>query len=377
MIKEETLKAMMPYLTTEYGNPSSIDKMGVRAKAAIEKSRKDIAGHIGCLPKEIIFTSGGSEANNIIIKSLLFNKTYQEQGGAILTTKIEHHSILEAAYDMGRLGCKVKYIPVDSFGLIHLSDVEQIMEENKVDLIAISSCNNEIGTMQNIEGIYNLIQKQKDNRPLLHVDNVQGMAHLPYSYLAGICDSFSFSGHKFGAPKGIGGLYLNKSVDIHGLISGGGQEYGLRAGTENVAGIVGMAAAMDNHTMADNDRVAHLTDLLYELIMDIDGSQMNSFYHDLRVPGIVNISFRGVDSEALMMMLEQRGVIVSAGSACTAGAHDPSHVLRGINISDEYLHGTIRISLGDQNTKKDVKYIAIVLAEAVQMMQMQDWGDIQ
>ncbi|MEG1502095.1 MAG: cysteine desulfurase family protein [Synergistaceae bacterium] len=371
-IKPETLEEMLPYFLVEYGNPSSIDRLGKRAKSAVEKSRKYISGRIGCKPTELIFTSGGSESNNMAIKGATSYENQEEAN--IITTSIEHHSVTQSVINCKFNGDSVTMLPVDAFGLINMSQLKDSIQPN-TSLVTISVCNNEIGTIQDIKAIYKIICDYGKNRPLFHVDAVQGMAHLPYNSFVGKCDMFSFSGHKFGAPKGVGGLYISEKVNIDPLIYGGRQEFSMRAGTENVAGIVGMAAAMKNHSEGDNQRVGILTDHLYEGLIDIEGCQLNSFYKSRRVPGIVNASFSCVGAESLLIALEQKGVIVSAGSACTSDSNESSHVLRGIGLTEEYINGTIRISLGDYNTKKEVDFIIETIAEVVPYLRQQKWRD--
>lgn len=369
-MKPKTVQAIERYIKGIDGNPSSLDAYGKKARDAVEECRAEIAAKCGCVNEEIIFTSGGSESNNLAIRGTFHNA---EALPNVVTVPIEHESVLRAARSIQGYPYygKTRYASVDAFGLVNPEDILELVDENTT-CVSVSVCNNELGVMQDIDQIYQGLKQIGEHRPLFHVDAVQGMAHLPYHYFVGKCDMFSFSGHKIGAPKGIGGLYvsLDAKNKIIPQITGGGQEMGMRAGTENTLGIIGLAAAMENHTQEDNDMVADLTNMLYERLIDIDGSQINTFYKDLSVPGIINISFQGVEAESLLIALEQNGILVSAGSACSAATHDPSHVLEAIGLSDEFKYGTIRISLGDFNTKEDVNYIAETIPKVVRFLRM-------
>lgn len=366
-MKPETIKAISDYMNDTDGNPSSLDAYGKKARNTVEKCREKIARACGCATDEMFFTSGGSESNNLAIRGALFKKQNMRFPN-IVTVPTEHESVLRTARNVIYYPFygEVKYAPVDAFGLVKTRDVIELIDE-RTACVSVSVCNNELGVIQDIGAIYDQILSIGENRPLFHVDAVQGMAHLPYDSFTGKCDMFSYSGHKIGAPKGIGGIYVSRYAQdrVAPQITGGNQELGMRAGTENTMGIVGLAAALEHHTQEDNEHVSYLTNMLYEKLIDIDNSQINTFYKDLSVPGIINISFKGIEAEALLIALEQNGILVSAGSACAAATHDPSHVLEAIGLSDEFKYGTIRISLGDSNTEEEVEYIAETLPKVV------------
>lgn len=354
-IKTEVLNEMMPYLTTEYGNASSLYSVGRKAKKAIEKARSQVAELINCDPHEIYFTGSGSESDNTALKGFAYAN--KEKGNHIITSKIEHHAILESCETLERQGFEVSYIGVDENGVINLEELQQEIRPTTI-LISIMAANNEIGTIQPIEKIAKIAH---DRNIIFHTDAVQAIGNMPIDVQKMNIDMLSLSGHKINAPKGIGALYIKNGVQVEKYINGGHQERNQRAGTENVAGIVGLGKACEiaNKNMTTHIRYLsklrdyYLTKLQKEMPekFRINGEMEN------RLPGNANISFKGIDSSELIFKLDERGICVSSGSACSSGNVEPSHVLTAINVPEEYLNSAIRTTFGDNNTFEQVDYL--------------------
>ena len=352
--RPEVLEKMLPYFTEHYGNPSSIHGVGRDARRAIENARRQVAEALGAQPREIYFTAGGSESDNWAIRCA--SKALAKKGKHIITSQIEHHAVLHTCEYMEKQGYEVTYLPVDGEGRVSVEDVKKAIRPDTV-LISIMAANNEIGTLQPIREIG---QAAHEAGVLFHTDAVQAVGAIPIDVNEWNVDMLSLSGHKFHGPKGIGALYIRKGVKISNLIYGGAQERGLRAGTENLPGIVGLGAAIELAVKELPDytqRMTHLRDKLIDgILSSVPDVRLNG-HRTQRLPGNVNVSVRYVEGEALLMRLDLAGVEASSGSACTSGSLDPSHVLLAIGLPHEIAHGSLRLSLGTENTEADVAYV--------------------
>ena len=361
-LDEEVLKAMLPYLTENYGNPSSIYKIGRENRKAVEEAREKVAKILNCNPTEIYFTSGGSESDNTAIKGIA--KNYKNKGNHIITSKIEHPAVLETCKQLEKEGFEVSYIGVDENGIINLEELKNAIRPTTT-LISIMFANNEIGT---IEPIYEIGKIAKENGIYFHTDAVQAIGNIKIDVQALNIDSLSLSAHKFYGPKGIGALYVRKGVLFERLINGGHQEQSKRAGTENVAGIVGLGKAIElayENLEEKNKKIKELRDYYVESIKEkIPYIKINGDM-EKRLPGNSNISFRFIEGEGLLLNLDLKGIAASSGSACTSGSLDPSHVLLAIGLPHEIAHGSLRISIGKNNTKEEIDYVVENLVEIV------------
>ena len=350
-VSPEVLEAMLPYFTQCFGNPSSIHSTGRDARRVVDAARKQVAAAIGAQPQEIYFTAGGSESDNWAIKGTAFAK--RSKGNHIITSAIEHHAVLHTCAWLEKQGFEVTYLPVDEFGRVRVEDVEKAITDKTI-LITIMAANNEIGTIQPIAEIGKLAH---DKGILFHTDAVQAIGAMPIDVNAMHIDMLSMSGHKFHGPKGIGALYIRKGVKIDQYLHGGAQERGQRAGTENLAGIVGMGKAIEIATQHLEENAARLTVLRDKLIdgilAEIPDVRLNG-HRTQRLPNNVNVSVRYVEGEALLLRLDLAGIAGSSGSACTSGSLDPSHVLLAIGLPHEIAHGSLRLSLGTDTTEAEI-----------------------
>ena len=362
-VKEEVLKEMLPYFSIEYGNPSSIYSIGRKAKKAIEQARIRVASAINCNTKEIYFTGCGSESDNIAIKGIA--NSLREKGNHIITTKIEHHAILNSCKSLEREGFKVTYLNVDSDGLIDLEELKNAITEKTI-LISIMFANNEVGTIQPIEEVGKIAKRYGI---IFHTDSVQAVGNLKIDVQKLGIDLLSMSAHKFYGPKGIGAIYIREGIKCSKLQDGGHQEKDLRAGTENVAGIVGLGKAIElSHQNLDkyNRKLIELRDYYIKEVEDkIPFVKING-HRTKRLPGNINTSFEFIDGEALLLNLDMYGICASTGSACSSGSSNPSHVLLAMGLTDNIARGSLRITLGDENTKEDIDYLVKTLVEVVQ-----------
>ncbi|MBE7020318.1 MAG: cysteine desulfurase NifS [Ruminococcaceae bacterium] len=353
-LKPEVLDEMMPYLTEEYGNPSSIYKYANNSKIAIDCAREKIAKAFNAEPKEIIFTSGASEADNWAIKGIAYS--LRKKGNHIITTKIEHHAVLHTTEFLEKQGYEVTYLDVDENGLISLEQLEAAITDKTI-LISVIFANNEIGTIQPIKEIGEIAKK---HGIYFHTDAVQAVGNVEIDVKDMNIDLMSLTAHKVYGPKGVGALYVKKGVKLYPFIHGGGQEKGRRAGTENVAGIVGFGKAIELATTSIAEKVKKISELrdLYidTVLKEIPYVRLNG-HRTQRLCNNANVSFRYIEGEALLLMLDMAGICASSGSACTSGSLDPSHVLLAIGLPHEIAHGSLRISFGDFNTKDEVYYI--------------------
>ncbi len=359
---EEVVKAMMPYLLENYGNPSSIYKLGRENRKAVEEAREKIAQILNCEPNEIYFTSGGSESDNTAIRGIAYR--YKNKGNHIITSKIEHPAVLETCKQLEKEGFEVSYVGVDEKGMIHLDELKQLIRPTTT-LITIMFANNEIGTIEPIEEIGKMA---KEHDIIFHTDSVQAVGNIKIDVKKLNIDSLSLSAHKFYGPKGIGVLYVKKEIQFHKFINGGHQERNKRAGTENVAGIVGLAKAMElayRDLEEHNRKIKELRDYYVNQIKEkIPYISINGDM-EKRLPGNSNISFRFIEGEGLLLNLDLKGICASSGSACTSGSLDPSHVLLAIGLPHEIAHGSLRISIGKYNTKEEIDYLVENLVEIV------------
>ena len=359
----EVVDAMLPYFTQHYGNPSSIHAIGRDARRALDAARTSVAASIGAQPQEIYFTSGGTESDNWALKGAAF--AGRKKGNHIITSAIEHHAVLHPCQWLEKQGFEVTYLPVDENGLVSPQSVADAIRDNTI-LISIMAANNEIGTIQPIAEIGRIA---REKRILFHTDAVQAVGAIPVDVNAWNVDMLSLSGHKFHGPKGVGALYIRKGVRIDSLLAGGAQERGQRATTENLPGIVGLAKALEiavAHMEENSARLIHMRDRLIKgLLSSIPDTRLNG-HPTLRLPNNVNVSVRYIEGEAQLLRLDLQGICGSSGSACTSGSLDPSHVLLAIGLSHEIAHGSLRLTLGIDNTEEDVDYVLSVMPEIVQ-----------
>lgn len=358
-INTEVLNEMLPFLTTEFGNASSLYTIGRKSKRTIEKARKQVAELINCKQNEVYFTAGGSESDNLALKGFAYAN--KDKGNHIITSKIEHPAILETCEMLEKQGFEVSYINVDENGFIKIEELKKSIKPTTI-LISVMAANNEIGTIQQIEEI---AQIAHDNNIVFHTDAVQAIGNMPIDVTKMGIDMLSISGHKIHAPKGIGALYVKSGVNIEKIINGGHQEKDKRAGTENVAGIVGLGKACEIANKNMDTHIRYLTKLRDYYIKRLQKELPNQFRingsMENRLPGNANISFKGINASELIFKLDEKGMCVSSGSACSSGNPKPSHVLQAINVPEEYLNSAIRTTFGDDNTFEQIDYLVKIL----------------
>ncbi len=364
-MRHSAVEAMLPYMEGDFGNPSSLHSVGQCAAEALGTARKDVAECIGARPCEIYFTSGGSEADN---QAILTCAEYGAANGKkhIISQKTEHHAVLNTLKRLEKFGFEIELLEVDEKGGI---GAEQISEAIRYDtaFVTVMTANNEIGTIMPVKEIADVC---REKGVLFHTDAVQAVGHISVDVKDIDCDMLSLSAHKFGGAKGVGALYVRDGIVPSCLISGGGQERGRRAGTENVAGTVSMAAAL-KEAVSDMERDAvNVTKMRDRLIKGLRGIPYSVINGDMknRLPGNVNVCFKGIESEALLLMLDSKGICVSAGSACNSGSLEPSYVLSAIGVTDEYIRGAVRLSLSSENTMGEIEYIIKNVKECVEYL---------
>ncbi len=353
-VSERVLKAMLPYYKERFGNPSSIYSIGQEAKDAVESARQIVASYLNADMDEIYFTSGGSESDNWAIKGIAYQMGKKGKKH-IITTKFEHHAVLHTVEALEKEGFEITYLDVHEDGIIRLDELENAIRKDTA-LVTIIYANNEIGTIQPIEEIGKIC---REKGVIFHTDAVQAVSNVPIDVKSQNIDLLSLSGHKFHAPKGVGALYIKRGITLEKLIHGGAQERKQRAGTENVAGIVGLSVALKeacDNMEERNKRVVAMRDKLIDNLLKIDKSRLNG-HRTKRLPGNVNMSFRGIEGESLLLMLGAKGICASSGSACTSGSLDPSHVLLAIGLPHETAHGSLRLTIGGDNTEEEIDYI--------------------
>lgn len=354
----EVVKAMEPYFSKKFGNASSLHSFGRESRKALEESRNKVAELIDSDPSEIVFTSGGTEADNMAVRGTV------QKGDHIITSKIEHHAVLHTCRNLEKSGVEVTYLPVDKYGLVEPERVEKAVKKN-TKLVTIMHANNEIGTIQPVKGIGDICKK---NNILFHTDAVQTFGKVPLDVEKMGIDMLSASGHKIYGPKGIGCLYVRKGVKVRPLLTGGGHEHGLRSGTENVTGAVGFGKACElvagRGINKEASRLERLRDRIIKKALEIPDSRLNG-HPEKRLPGNVNLSFDNIEGESLILKLDEKEIACSTGSACSTKTLEPSHVLMALGLKHMRAHGSLRITLGKGNTKKDVDYLLKVLPEEV------------
>ena len=361
-VKKEVMGKMFPYFVESYGNPSSLYTLGRTAKVGIEEARRQVADLINCDKNEIYFTSGGTESDNTALKGIMYlNKN---KGKHVITTKIEHHAILNTCKTLEENGFEVTYLNVDKDGIVNLEELVNAITEDTV-LISVMFANNEIGSIQPIKKIGEVA---KEKGIIFHTDAVPACGNVKIDVKEMNIDMLSLSGHKIGAPKGIGALYVNKNIEFKNLIDGGHQERDKRAGTENVPGMIGLGEACKiarNNMETHIKKLKELRDMYFsEVKKQISDIKINGSM-EYRLPGNSNISFKDVNGSELLMKLDEREICASAGSACSSGSSMPSHVLTAIGLTSEYAEGTLRVTFGDENTKEDVRYLVDNLIQIV------------
>lgn len=353
-VKEEVLKEMFPYFSVEYGNPSSMYSIGRSSRRAIETARKRVAELINCKPKEIYFTSCGSESDNMALKGIAYAN--KEKGNHIITSKIEHPAILNSCKTLEKQGYRITYLNVDEEGNIDISELENSINEDTI-LISIMFANNEIGTIEPIEQISKIAKK---HNIIFHTDAVQACGNIKIDVKDMGIDMLSLSGHKINAPKGVGALYIREGIEFDRFLDGGHQEKNKRAGTENVAEIVGLGKACEiakNNLESHINKLKELRDFYINQVEEkIENIKLNG-PRDNILPGNANISFKGVNGSELLLKLDEKGICASAGSACSTGSNSPSHVLTSIGLDSKMADGTLRVTFCEENSKEDVEYL--------------------
>lgn len=364
-VSEKVLNAMLPHFTKAYGNASSIYKLGRDAQRDIEEAREKVAKALGADPKEIFFTSCGSESDNWAIKGVAENMAKRGKKH-IITSVFEHHAVLHTCEYLEKHGFEVTYVPVSSDGFVNPEDIKNAIRPDTA-LVTIMYANNEIGTIQPIEEIAKIC---KEKKVIFHTDAVQAVGHIDIDVKKQGIDMLSLSGHKIHAQKGIGVLYVRKGIVLPNLIHGGGQERGKRAGTENVPAIVGLGVAIEEATKnisEKNSKILPRRNKLIDGILKLPYTRLNGD-REKRLPGNLNISIEGIEGESLLLMLDMNGICASSGSACTSGSLDPSHVLLAIGLKHEVAHGSLRLSIEDDVTDEDVDYILEVIPKVVERL---------
>ncbi len=375
-VSKVAVDAMLPYLTQNYGNPSSLYSFAQNAKEALDEARQTVADIIGAEAREIYFTSGGSEADNQAIVSMA--KLGALKGKKhLISTKFEHHAVLHTLKALEKQGYEVTLLDVHEDGVVRIEDLEAAIRPDTA-LVTIMFANNEIGTMQPVKEISEVCHAH--GIPF-HTDAVQAMGHVPVNVKEMGIDLLSMSGHKFHAPKGVGVLYAKRGLPLFNIIEGGQQERGKRAGTENIPGIVALAAALKEsveHMEENTAKIIPMRDKLFAELSKIPHSKINgSLEH--HVPGTVNMCFEGIEGESLLLLLDAKGVCASSGSACTSGSLDPSHVLLSIGLPHEVAHGSLRLSIGEYNTMEEIDHIIKVVPEVVAYLRSISpvWEDLE
>ena len=360
-LSPKVLEAMMPYLTTVYGNPSSVHAFGQEAKKGLDAARDQVASALNCTPGEVIFTGCGTESDNTAILGVA--EKYKNKGKHIITSSVEHHAVLHTCEHLQKQGYDVTYLPVDEYGRVTAEQVREALREDTI-LVTIMFANNEVGTVMPIPEIAAVCHEKG---VLFHTDAVQAIGHVPVDVKAMGIDMLSLSAHKFHGPKGVGALYCRKGIKLPSYIMGGAQEKGRRAGTENVAGIVGLGAAIklacDN--LSENAaKMTILRDRLMRGLAEIPEVKLNGHPTE-RLPNNVNYSMKYIEGESILLKLDLSGIAASSGSACTSGSLDPSHVLLAMGLPHEIAHGSVRLTLGDDTTQEDIDYTIEQLKEIV------------
>lgn len=364
-VDPEVAKLMMEYMVEKFGNPSSIHGYGREARKAVDEAREKVAALIGATSNEIFFTSGGTESDNLALKGVAYAN--KKKGNHIITSSIEHHAILHTCEYLEKQGFTVTYLPVDENGMVRIDDVKNAITDKTI-LISVMFANNEVGTIQPIKEIGKLA---REKGVYFHTDAVQATGNYPIDVNELNIDLLTMSGHKFYGPKGIGALYIRRGVRVEEIQHGGAHERNMRAGTENVPGIVGLGKAAEIAKNEMEQRIAHVQALRDKIIEQVTKKiphvKLNG-HPTMRMPGSVNFSFHFVEGESLLLNLDLKGIGASSGSACTSGSLDPSHVLLAMGLTHEVAHGSLRLTLGRGNTEADVDYLLEVLPEIIERL---------
>ncbi len=370
----EVANLMVEYMTNKFGNPSSVHSFGRETRKAVDEAREKVATLLGATSNEIFFTSGGTESDNLALKGVAYGN--RRKGNHIITTAIEHHAILHTCEHLESQGFSITYLPVDEYGMIRMDDLKQAITEKTI-LISIMFANNEVGTIQPIKEIGQLA---REKGIYFHTDAVQAVGSVPINVKDLNIDLLTLSGHKFHGPKGSGALYIRRGVRIEAIQHGGGHERNMRAGTENVPGIVGLGKAAEIAKMEMDNKIAHTSRLRDKLIagvmQNISHTKLNG-HPTQRMPSNANFSFLFVEGESLLLNLDLKGIAASSGSACTSGSLDPSHVLLAMGMTHEVAHGSLRLTLGRGNTEAEVDYCLEVLPVIVERLRQMSplWND--
>lgn len=364
-LSPKVLEQMMPYLTTIYGNPSSPHSFGQEARKGVDHARDQVAKALNALPEEIIFTGCGTESDNTVLFGVA--ERYAKKGNHIITTNVEHHAILHTCEALEKRGVEVTYLPVDENGMVTGEQVANAITDKTI-LVSIMFANNEVGTIMPIAEVGKAC---RERGVLFHTDAVQAVGHVPIDVKAMNIDMLSLSAHKFHGPKGVGALYMKKGIRLPSYVMGGAQERNRRAGTENVAGIVGLGAAIALATQTLEESAARMTRLRDKLIAGIAQRipevKLNG-HPTMRLPNNVNYSIKYIEGESILLMLDMNGIAASSGSACTSGSLDPSHVLLALGLSHEVAHGSVRLTLSDETTEEDIDYVLDVLPKVAERL---------
>ena len=364
-LSPKVLEQMMPYLTTIYGNPSSPHSFGQEARKGVDHARDQVAKALNALPEEIIFTGCGTESDNTVLFGVA--ERYAKKGNHIITTNVEHHAILHTCEALEKRGVEVTYLPVDENGMVTAEQVANAITDKTI-LVSIMFANNEVGTIMPIAEIGKVC---RERGVLFHTDAVQAVGHVPIDVKAMNIDMLSLSAHKFHGPKGVGALYMKKGIRLPSYVMGGAQERNRRAGTENVAGIVGLGVAIALATQTLEESAARMTKLRDKLIAGIAQRipevKLNG-HPTMRLPNNVNYSIKYIEGESILLMLDMNGIAASSGSACTSGSLDPSHVLLALGLSHEVAHGSVRLTLSDETTEEDIDYVLDVLPKVAERL---------
>ena len=361
-VKDEVLKEMLPYFKDSFGNPSSIYSIGRKNKEAIEESRQKVSNALGCKPNEIYFTSCGSESDNMILSGIA--NRYKNKGRHIITSRIEHHAILNTCKNLEQNGFEVTYLNVDESGIVRLDELENAIRNDTI-LISIMFANNEIGTIEPIEKIARIA---RNNEIFFHTDAVQAIGHVNINVKEMGIDALSLSAHKFYGPKGIGAAYINEEIEFENLIFGGHQESSKRAGTENVAGIVGLGKAIEiasKNVNINREKILNLRKYFLANLKPIYNRIRINGDIERRLPGNINMCINGIDSESMLIMLDMKGICASSGSACNSSCLESSHVLTAINVPENIINNSLRITFGEENTLEEAKYVADCICDIV------------
>ncbi|MGN0719778.1 MAG: cysteine desulfurase NifS [Anaerovoracaceae bacterium] len=361
-VKDEVLQEMIPYFTEKFGNPSSLYDKGLESKAAVTHAREQVAALIGAQPREVFFTAGGTESDNWVVFGTA--DKLKEKGNHIITTKVEHHAMLHSCQFLEKHGYEVTYLDINKDGLVSPQDLEDAITDRTI-LISIMMVNNEIGTVQPIK---ELAAVAKKHNILFHTDAVQALGNVPIDVKEMGIDLMSLSSHKIYGPKGSGALYIRRGVQISNYLHGGAQESKRRAGTENLTGIVGFGKAAELAKEHFDEHVAHCSSLRNHLVERVLSEIPNTFVNgtmEHRHPGNANITFEYIEGEAILLLLNQAGISVSTGSACSSASLEPSHVLSALGVPVEMIHGTVRFTIGDMTTLEDVDYTVDTLKQVV------------